>query len=219
MSTQKTENLPYMASVKEADGPNAFRITYVPNGQSPEPGPNGIRQRVPQHIVVMQGLSEATTFAWQGDPLPEAIQQTLEGDARKRLEARREWVARVTALVSQVEEWARELGWDTRRIEKKLKDSRVGNHVVPALLMQDDTVRLLLDPIARTAPGAKGLVDLYLMPGYDDVASLYFRHGAWQLHYIFPGSDEVATTKDAEAKALTKETIEAVFAEMKQHGG
>ncbi len=45
----------------------------------------------------------------------------------------------------------------------------------PALLMQEGpSAGLILEPIARSAPGADGVVDLYLLPAYDDIASLYF---------------------------------------------
>jgi len=33
----------------------------------------------------------------------------------------------LTALVESIEGWARELGWSTRRIEKKMKDSEIGH--------------------------------------------------------------------------------------------
>ena len=80
----------------------------------------------------------------------------------------------------------------TRRIEKRLDDSGVGTHKVPALLLQEDTVRVLLEPVSRRAPGAEGVVDLYLMPAFDDIATLYFYDGGWQLHYMFPASPIVA---------------------------
>ena len=51
--------------------------------------------------------------------------------------------------------------------------------------MQEGTVRIILEPIARSTPGAEGVVDLYLMPAYDDVATLFYEDG-WKLHYPFP---------------------------------
>lgn len=44
-------------------------------------------------------------------------------------------------------------------------------------------MRLLLDPIAYDVPGAEAVVDLYLMPTYEDMASLYCREGRWEIHY------------------------------------
>ena len=72
-----------------------------------------------------------------------------------------------------VQTWADALGWSTRQIEVTLTDSQIGKYKAPALLLQEDAIRILLEPIGRSAPGAEGVVDLYLMPAYDDIASLY----------------------------------------------
>ncbi|MCI0357279.1 MAG: hypothetical protein L0211_02195 [Planctomycetaceae bacterium] len=132
---------------------------------------------------------------------------------------REDWVGRVTTLVQDVENWAGELGWSTRRIDKQLDDSQIGSHTVPALLVQEGPVRVFVEPIARSAPGAEGVVDLYLMPAYDDIASLYFVDGQWQVHYMFPESPTVATIRDAESKPLTKETLQQVLDAMSANAG
>jgi hypothetical protein len=77
---------------------------------------------------------------------------------------RAEWLERLTGLVEAVRGWAQDLDWSTRQIEKKMEDSQLGNDKAPALLLQKETVRVLLEPIARFAPGVEGVVDLYLMP-------------------------------------------------------
>jgi hypothetical protein len=92
---------------------------------------------------------------------------------------RDEWVRAVEHLVSDVEGWCREKDWPTRRINKRLEDTRIGEYVVPALLIQVDLVKLLLEPVARYAPGSDGVVDFYRMPQYGDVASLFRRDGGW----------------------------------------
>ena len=76
---------------------------------------------------------------------------------------RDEWVSRLSDLTRSVRRWAEELDWSTRQIGKKMKDSRLGLYEAPALIMQKGTTRVLLDPVARFAPGADGVVDLYLM--------------------------------------------------------
>ena len=45
---------------------------------------------------------------------------------------------------------------------------------VPALFLQKGPIMVLLDPVAYDASGAEGVIDLYLMPTNDDMASLYF---------------------------------------------
>ncbi len=94
-----------------------------------------------------------------------------------------------------------------------MSDSRLGAYEAPALLMQKETTRVLLDPIARFTPGADGVVDLYLMPAYDDIASLYLVNGEWRLHYMFPPKS-AATVRDAESTPLSKEVLERVLDEM-----
>jgi hypothetical protein len=95
-----------------------------------------------------------------------------------------------------------------------MEDSEIGTYKAPALLLQKDLVRILLEPIARSAPGTEGVVDLYLMPAYDDIASLYFYDGDWQLHYMSPTSPTVSTIRDAEHRPLTKDTLRSVLDEM-----
>ena len=63
---------------------------------------------------------------------------------------------------------------------------------------------------------ADGVVDLYLMPAYDDIASLYYYGDRWNVHYMFPGTRPGVTVREAEAMPLSKETLEKVLAEMRQ---
>jgi hypothetical protein len=130
---------------------------------------------------------------------------------------RDEWLKLLAGLTSKVKSWAEELDWSTRQIAKKMKDSRLGLYDAPALLMQKETTRVLLDPVARFTPGADGVVDLYLMPAYDDIASLYFVDGEWRLHYMYPGTPTVATIKQADSCPLSKDSIGQVLNEMSTH--
>ena len=129
---------------------------------------------------------------------------------------RTEWLEHLSSLTELVRGWATELDWSTRQIEKKMTDSRLGSYAAPALIMQKGTTRVLLDPIARFAPGSDGVVDLYLMPAYDDIASLYLVNGKWQLHYMFPGSPVAATIMDAASVPLSKKALNQVLDKMSQ---
>ena len=130
---------------------------------------------------------------------------------------REQWLKVLADLTSNVKSWAEEFDWSTRQIAKKMKDSRLGSYDAPALLMQKETIRVLLDPVARFTPGADGVVDLYLMPAYDDIASLYLVDGEWRLHYMFSGNPTVATIRQAESWPLSKEAIGRVLHEMSTH--
>jgi hypothetical protein len=130
---------------------------------------------------------------------------------------RGEWLEQLSQLMRTVQGWAEARGWSTRQIEVTLEDSQIGKYKVPALLLQENATRVLLEPIARSAPGADGVVDLYLMPAYDDIASLYLCDGEWRLHYMFPGTPSVGDIHEAEAKLLTDEILHEVLEEMRKN--
>ena len=148
----------------------------------------------------------------RGDPMVNGNSEAKPGgDMKEPLNA---WLERLSDLVATIRSWAKDLDWSTRQIEKKMKDSQVGTYTAPALILQKETIRVLLEPIARTAPGAEGVVDLYLMPALDDIASLYYHDGRWQLHYLFPSSAPVGNIREAEPMPLSKATLQSVLEEM-----
>jgi hypothetical protein len=216
MSTQKTKKTRYKVSVqRDNDARGALKFTFVAEWPRGERGGGGSSRLAPRHIVRVSGNLGNPTFDWSTSPdEPGPARQELERLARTRLAALRDWLSRVDELVGRVEQCGSELGWATRRIEKRMDDSEVGTHQVPALLLQQDTVRVLLEPVSRRTPGAEGVVDLYLMPAYDDIASLYFREGKWRVHYVFPYGNSV---KETESKPLSKKTLAGVLHEMKKH--
>jgi len=130
---------------------------------------------------------------------------------------RDEWLERLSSLIQKVQTWADELGWSTRQIEVNVTDSQIGKYKAPALLLQEDAIRVLLEPIARSAPGAEGVVDLYLMPAYDDIASLYLHDDGWHVHYMFPESPTVGDIRDAASKPLSQVTLREVLDAMKHN--
>jgi hypothetical protein len=85
------------------------------------------------------------------------------------------------------------------------------------MLMQRDTVEVILDPVGRFAPGTDGVVDLYLLPAYDDIASLYFVDGAWKMHYAFRSVTVVPRVKQAESMTLDEESLNRVLNEIAAH--
>jgi hypothetical protein len=161
------------------------------------------------------------TFAWRTVPPcdPNATQKDFEEEIRGRIADRKKWIGKVGDLVEVVQQWAKELGWSTRQIEKQLDDSRIGKHKIPALILQDGTVRVLLEPVSRRVPGGEGLVDLYLMPSYEDIASLFLRDDGWRLQYVFPEAGALATEDEPEEKPLSKEVLAVVLEAMKKNAG
>lgn len=131
---------------------------------------------------------------------------------------RDEWLDRLNQLVGEIEGWAKSLDWSTRRVDKPLKDSTIGRYKAPGLLMQKEFTRILVDPISRSTSGSEGLVDVYLMPALDDIASLYFYDGQWNLHYRVPNNQAATTIREEKAKPLTRETLAEVLDIMVEHG-
>ena len=129
---------------------------------------------------------------------------------------REEWLSRLSELVQSVQQWAEERDWATRRIDKRMKDPILGRYEAPALLMQKETTRVLLDPVSRFATGADGLVDLYLMPAYDDIASIYFIKGQWRLRCTYPAGG-VASRDEVDTTALCAESLGRVLDGMIVH--
>lgn len=75
----------------------------------------------------------------------------------------------------------------------------------------------MLEPIARFVPGAEGVVDLYLMPAYDDIASLYFKNGQWVMRYVFPAGSREESIHETEPVVLTKESFRSVLEAMSRN--
>jgi len=203
----------------DPDAIGALRFTFVPTSSRQAHAEGEPSKPVPQYIVSVQGYGNETEFKWIKHPAQEATREELEGIARQRVTARHEWLERIRKLVATVKGWAYELDWATRVVDKKMEDAEIGNYKAPGLLLQQETVRLFLEPVARAAPGTEGVVDLYLMPSYDDIASLYFYNNRWNVHYMFEGARTVGNILEGEAKPLTKATLRKVFDEMKAHAG
>ena len=127
------------------------------------------------------------------------------------------WVQLLKNLINDVEKWVRPKQWSTRVIEKEMRDSVLGEYHAPALLMQREIARVLLEPITRFAPRTDGVVDLYLMPAFDDIATLYRVDGEWKLHYAFRGHPVGTGIRNATALPLTEENFSKVLDSITSH--
>jgi hypothetical protein len=132
-------------------------------------------------------------------------------------EQRDRWQAQVEELVAQVAGWIEPNDWVTKPYAKRMRDADGLVFEVPSLFLQKGPTRLLLDPIAYDAPGTEGVVDLYLMPTYDDAASLFLVGGRWQIHYVFADQPAVDGVRQPEVMELSEETINRVLDEIACH--
>lgn len=202
----------YAISVR---GRSDYHVLYAPRGVQQVRGDGAAPRPVSPPFDAAVEVGDEVKLRWVNPPTDrDATKEDFERDAIVRVRALHEWIDRLDELVRTVDGWAKGLGWATRVIEKKLEDSRIGKYVAPALLMQEGTDRVLLEPIARWAPGVEGVVDLYLMPAYDDVATLFYFDGAWHLRLASAGDAPSVTEV---AVAFSRETFEEALSEMRQH--
>jgi hypothetical protein len=204
---------------QSAEGADGYHVSYAPRGLQSIRGNGGVVRKVSADFkAAVQIKEDDTVVRWENIPQdPEATLEDFEKDSRDRVRLLHDWLIRLSALTRTVETWVKQLGWSTKRIEKPLEDSQIGKYKAPCLLMQEETTKVLLEPIARSAPGTEGLVDLYLMPGYDDIASLYYYGNRWNLHYVARDQKVVADIRDAEARPLTKASLRKILEGMRQN--
>jgi hypothetical protein len=214
MTRQDKIKLAYAVRVRRAADTTGYHVTYTPRGPL-HAGVNGETPTAFEAIADVNG--DDVSVRWVQVPTdPQITPQEFEQDVRERVSALRGWLDRLSPLVDDVEAWAKEIGWATRRIDKQLDDSAIGKYDAQGLLMQEGSDRVLLEPIGRSATGAEGIVDLYLLPAYDDVASLYYYEGRWNLHHVAPGQNCVSV-REAQGKPLSKEALQQVLTQLRQH--
>jgi hypothetical protein len=217
MAIKQKELRGYMVSVHPIpEMPEAIRVSNVPRGIQQEKESGGVSKQVSEFSGIVRPQGSQFVVAWDKPP-SDAPRSKLEEDARNRLRMRLDWLQILADLMDSAQRWGKELDWSTRCIEKEMKDAEIGDYQAPALLLQKELTRALLEPVGRSAPGAEGVVDLYLLPGYDDIATLYYHDGQWNLHYLTPETPAGMDLRQAEARPLTKATLRRVLEQMKQH--
>jgi hypothetical protein len=133
-------------------------------------------------------------------------------------EQRDEFQKRVEALVKQISEWVEQHEWVTKPYPKRMWDVDRQVFEVPSLFLQKGPTRVLLDPVAYDVPEAEAVVDLYLMPTYDDLARLYLENGVWVIHYAFPNDlVETQPAVETDVLSLSETTINRVLDSIAEH--
>ncbi len=85
-------------------------------------------------------------------------------------------------MVAEAETWCRHKQWLARKKGKKIRDRFLGEYEVPQLQIYAEG-HVLLDPVARYAPGASGLLDLAVLPSYESVM-VTRTEGKWYIHPV-----------------------------------
>jgi hypothetical protein len=122
------------------------------------------------------------------------------------------WLDDLNILVESVREWSAASGWRGRLTSRHMAENGLGRYEVPVLVLDRDDAEVSLVPVTRQVPGADGLVDLFRMPAYDDVASLYLEEGQWFIHYAFtPDPAEVRSAVETERLPLDEGSLNRVL--------
>ena len=124
----------------------------------------------------------------------------------------------VETVVAQFEQSLRGDDWDTKRYEKRMRDEYGAVYSVTSLRLAQGPTRLLVDPNGFDIPGADAAVDVFLMPAYDPVASLYLDAGKWSLHSPDFASAEAAPNPGEWRRVeLTGDLIRTVMDSIARH--
>ena len=124
----------------------------------------------------------------------------------------------VETVISDFEASLSGQDWSLRRDPKRMRDE-IGNvYTVQSLTLIKGPIRLLLDPNGYDIPGADGVMDLYLLPPYDPVATLYLEDGEWFIHSPYPDAlDAVDNTTKWSRSSLTKDSISNTLGSIVEH--
>lgn len=115
--------------------------------------------------------------------------------------------SQISQLADDVQRWAEANEWVTKKYPKRMRDTENQVFEITALFLQRGPIRLLLDPVAYDVPGSEATVDLYLMPTYDDMASLTYRDGSWQIRYPADANSSTTPPWDTASVTLNESTI------------
>jgi hypothetical protein len=122
------------------------------------------------------------------------------------------WLDCLNLLVRSVQEWSAVSGWQGRLTSKHIAEKGLDRYEVPVLVMHREEAEVSLVPVTRQVPGADGLVELFRMPAYDAVASLYLEKGQWFIHHAFtPDPTEGRSVIEPERLRLEEGSLNRVL--------
>ena len=76
------------------------------------------------------------------------------------------WLQDLDSVLREVETWAAEEGWHTRRFYRRTSEDAFGEYDVPVLdiEVEEPHGRIVLEPVGRNVLGAAGRIDVYAWP-------------------------------------------------------
>jgi phytoene dehydrogenase-like protein len=121
-----------------------------------------------------------------------------------------DWKEDANCLIKQVEDWAAELKWVTRRVDKKLNEMLLGEYHLDQLYLHAEGNLYILDPIARFVPGALGAFDLSIQPSFYVTSIYHHMDGVWYIHL-----DVRQGVHGVRKEPLTRDTFTRAVAELR----
>ena len=148
----------FMISVKQvADYSKAtYLVTYIPRSLQQTRMPNKPQKKGHEYIARVDIQANSPPTWDSGRPEGGVTGEELDLDACHCAALVHNWLMLLSRLIAAVEGYGKELGWSTKQIEKPMEDSEIGKYTAPALLLQEETTKVLLEPIARSALERKG---------------------------------------------------------------
>jgi hypothetical protein len=89
------------------------------------------------------------------------------------------WIAEVNKMAYDVERWAAENDWDTKRETKELLEDEIGAYEAPVVRVQTMQGRIYFEPTARFVGGANGRIEIAATPSFWQ-ATLLKTDGGWR---------------------------------------
>jgi hypothetical protein len=121
-----------------------------------------------------------------------------------------DWETAANDLIKQVEGWAAQWQWVTRRVPKKLSEMLLGEYQLDQLYLHAEGNLYILDPLARFIPGGVGAFVLSIQPSFY-VTSIYRQKDAtWAVHLDFGNGVHAAKNEP-----LTKESFHQAVVELR----
>ncbi|HET6250621.1 MAG TPA: hypothetical protein VFE47_23235 [Tepidisphaeraceae bacterium] len=84
-------------------------------------------------------------------------------------QVRDEWVAEVERMADDIERWAKENDWDTKRETKENVEYEIGGYEVPMVRIHTMQGRAYIDPTGRFVGGATGRMEIVATPSFFQV--------------------------------------------------
>lgn len=116
-----------------------------------------------------------------------------------------EWLPAASELTRQVESWAKQAGWATRREAKALNETLLGDYALDRLYFYAEGNLFVLDPLARfVAGGALGAFDLSIQPSFFVTSVYRDQSGAWLVEVDDPQAAQGKNKEPLTAEALKR---------------